>query len=100
MKHEKLVAHIGAVITSLIVLGIYSYVTWWSLEHEVAPSMKEIFLFVAGNINAMATAVVAYWVGSSSGSLIKSVTGKNETEVRTGGQPPQRMSRDDGEEVH
>lgn len=82
MKHG--VALWGAIITSVIVLGLYCLVTWIALTHEFSVSMKDVVLFVAGNVNAMALAVVSYWVGSSSGSLIKTATAAGVTEVKTG----------------
>lgn len=83
MKHHN-VALIGAIISSVIVLGLYCVVTWVVLTHEFSATMKDVVLFVAGNVNAMALAVVSYWVGSSSGSMIKTTTAAATTEIQTG----------------
>lgn len=82
MKHT--VALLGAIAVSVLVMSVELYVTWWVLNHDIEPGMHDIVIYVAGNINAMALAVVTYWVGSSSGSMVKTQTGQNETEVRMG----------------
>lgn len=84
MNRHQGIALWGAIITSVIVLALYCFVTAVALVHEFTPAMKDIVLFVAGNVNAMALAVVGYWVGSSAGSLIKTATASGTTEVQTG----------------
>lgn len=74
----------GAIIVSIIVLVLDCAVSWWALANPIDPAMHDIVIFVAGNVNAMALAAVNYWLGSSSGSMIKSSTLAGETEVRSG----------------
>ena len=86
MRHQT-VALVGAITVSVIVMVLDCAVSWWALTQTVDPKMHDIVIFVAGNVNAMALAVVGYWVGSSSGSLIKTQTQSGTTEVRTGERP-------------
>lgn len=78
------VALYGAIIVSVFVMTLDCFVSWWALTAKISPEMHDIVIFIAGNVNAMALAVVGYWVGSSSGSLIKTTTASGQTEVRTG----------------
>ena len=75
----------GAIVVSVIVMILDCAVSWWALTATLSPAMHDIVTFIAGNVNAMALAVVNYWVGSSSGSLIKTATVAGVTEVKTEG---------------
>ena len=82
--NKQTIAMAGAIIVSVLVMGLDIAVSWWLLVHPIADNMHDIVIFVAGNVNAMALAVVGFWVGSSSGSMIKTQTISGLTEVKTG----------------
>lgn len=62
----------GAPVVSAIVLagfGVLSYLAIYADQGQ-----REVLLFLLGNWSGLATAVVAYWVGSSAGSKAKDDT--------------------------
>jgi hypothetical protein len=79
------VALAGAIAVSVLVMAMEGLTLWWVLVHQVEAEQAKIVMFVAGNVNAMALAVVGYWVGSSSGSLLKTQTPSGAVQVKEGG---------------
>lgn len=87
MSRHQGVALWGSIVTSIIVLALDFVVSWYALTHEFSQAMHDIVIFIAGNVNAMALACVSYWVGSSSGSMVKTITADGITEVKQGPHP-------------
>lgn len=61
----------GAAVVSFVVLVAFGAVSWRVMTTEIPPQSHSIALYVIGALQTLATAVVAYWVGSSAGSAQK-----------------------------
>lgn len=61
----------GAPIISTIVLAAFGMALYAVLKEEVPAGSRDIANIMLGTLGAMASAVVGYWVGSSSGSAAK-----------------------------
>ena len=63
----------GAAIVSIMVLVGFIALTFMAIKPEsVGIADKSVLLFLLGAWQSLATAVVSYWIGSSSGSVDKS----------------------------
>ncbi len=58
-------------IVSFVVLGTFGVVMWAALNRTLPAGSETILNMLLGTLAAMATSVVGYWVGSSSGSTRK-----------------------------
>lgn len=58
-------------VVSLVVLLTFGVVMWAALTRALPLGSETILNMLLGTLAAMATAVVSYWVGSSSGSAAK-----------------------------
>lgn len=61
----------GAPIVSAIVLVAFGAAVWVVLTRQLPAGSQEVALYTLGALQAMAMAVVGYWVGSSAGSARK-----------------------------
>ena len=61
----------GAVMVSAIVLVGFAVVLWLVIREEVPANQRDMVTLLLGTLAGMASSVVAYWVGSSSGSMQK-----------------------------
>ena len=59
------------VLISTVVLLTFGTVMWLALTHALPVGSETILNMLLGTLAAMATSVVAYWVGSSAGSATK-----------------------------
>ena len=59
------------VVISTVVLLTFGTVMWLALTHALPAGSETILNMLLGTLAAMATSVVAYWVGSSAGSATK-----------------------------
>lgn len=71
----------GAVVISTIVMAGFSVMLWLVIKQEVPASQRELVMYMLSALQTMATGVVGYWVGSSSGSAQK--TAALESIVKT-----------------
>ena len=64
---------LGASVVSVMVLIGFMVLTFMAIKPEsVGIADKSVLLFLLGAWQSLATAVVSYWIGSSSGSVDKS----------------------------
>ena len=63
----------GAVMVSAIVLVGFAVMLWLVIREEVPANQRDMVTLLLGTLAGMASSVVAYWVGSSSGSAQKNV---------------------------
>lgn len=61
----------GAPVVSMLVLATFWFVMWIAMTQPLPAGSETILTMVMGTLSGMATAVVAYWVGSSAGSARK-----------------------------
>ncbi len=61
----------AAPVVSVVVLGTFGVVMWAALTRSLPAGSETILNMLLGTLAAMATSVVAYWVGSSAGSATK-----------------------------
>jgi hypothetical protein len=61
----------GAVVVSTIVLLGFAVMLWLAIKEEVPANQRDMVTLLLGTLAGMASSVVAYWVGSSSGSMQK-----------------------------
>ena len=61
----------GAVVVSTIVLLGFAVMLWLVIREEVPANQRDMVTLLLGTLAGMASSVVAYWVGSSSGSMQK-----------------------------
>jgi hypothetical protein len=61
----------GAPVVSLLVLATFWFTMWIAMTQPLPQGSETILTMVLGTLSGMATAVVAYWVGSSAGSARK-----------------------------
>jgi hypothetical protein len=61
----------GAVVVSVIVLIGFAAMLWLVIREEVPSNQRDMVTLLLGTLAGMASSVVAYWVGSSSGSAQK-----------------------------
>ena len=61
----------GAVVVSVIVLVGFAGMLWLVIREEVPANQRDMVTLLLGTLAGMASSVVAYWVGSSSGSMQK-----------------------------
>ncbi|MDO8974319.1 hypothetical protein [Reyranella sp.] len=61
----------GAVMVSAIVLVGFAVMLWLVIREEVPANQRDMVTLLLGTLAGMASSVVAYWVGSSSGSMQK-----------------------------
>ncbi|MEI7875904.1 MAG: hypothetical protein WCK95_27545, partial [Alphaproteobacteria bacterium] len=61
----------GAVLVSAIVLVGFAVMLWLVIREEVPANQRDIVTLLLGTLAGMASSVVAYWVGSSNGSMQK-----------------------------
>lgn len=59
-------------VVSFVVLATFGIVMWAALNRTMPAGSETILNMLLGTLAAMATAVVSYWVGSSSDSVAKS----------------------------
>ena len=57
---------------SVIVLVGFAAMLWLVIREEVPANQRDMVTLLLGTLAGMASSVVAYWVGSSSGSMQKS----------------------------
>lgn len=78
----------GAPLVSFIVLGAFAVVLWWVVARGM--QANENATLMLGALTTMASAVVSYWVGSSSGSKAKDerLGAVAEEAVRRSASPP------------
>ena len=73
------------VVVSLVVLVTFAVVMWAALSSTLPAGSETILNMLLGTLAAMATSVVGYWVGSSSGSAAKTEMLYQSTPSRPGG---------------
>lgn len=73
----------GAVTVSLLVTVAFMAALWFVVRQEIPAASREIAYILLGTLGAKFGDIVAYWVGSSSGSAQKSAA--LEKAVVTGG---------------
>ncbi len=73
----------GAVAVSLLVTAAFMAALWFVVRQEIPAASREIAYILLGTLGAKFGDIVAYWVGSSSGSAQKSAA--LEKAVATGG---------------
>jgi len=61
----------GAVLVSAIVLVGFAVMLWLVIREEVPANQRDMVTLLLGTLAGMASSVVAYWVGSSNGSMQK-----------------------------
>ena len=61
----------GAVLVSAIVLVGFAVMLWLVIKEEVPANQRDMVTLLLGTLAGMASSVVAYWVGSSNGSMQK-----------------------------
>lgn len=61
----------GAPVVSLVVLATFGVVMWAAMTRALPPASETLVNLLMGTLAAMASSVVAYWVGSSVGSATK-----------------------------
>ena len=61
----------GAVLVSAIVLVGFAIMLWLVIREEVPANQRDMVTLLLGTLAGMASSVVAYWVGSSNGSMQK-----------------------------
>ncbi len=61
----------GAVLVSAIVLMGFAVMLWLVIREEVPANQRDMVTLLLGTLAGMASSVVAYWVGSSNGSMQK-----------------------------
>jgi hypothetical protein len=61
----------GAVLVSAIVLVGFAVMLWLVIREEVQANQRDMVTLLLGTLAGMASSVVAYWVGSSNGSMQK-----------------------------
>jgi len=61
----------GAVVVSTIVLLGFAVMLWLVIREEVPANQRDMVTLLLGTLAGMASSVVAYWVGSPSGSAQK-----------------------------
>ena len=61
----------GAVVVSTIVLLGFAVMLWLVIREEVPANQRDMVTLLLGTLAGMASSVVAYWVGSSNGSMQK-----------------------------
>lgn len=61
----------GAPVVSILVLATFGTVMFLALDHQLPPGNETMLNMLMGSLAAMASSVVAYWVGSSAGSQAK-----------------------------
>ena len=61
----------GAVVVSTIVLLGFAVMLWLVIKEEVSANQRDMVTLLLGTLAGMASSVVAYWVGSSNGSMQK-----------------------------
>ena len=61
----------GAVLVSAIVLVGFAVMLWLVIREEVPAHQRDMVTLLLGTLAGMASSVVAYWVGSSNGSMQK-----------------------------
>jgi hypothetical protein len=61
----------GAPVVSVVVLVSFGTVMWVAMTRALPTGSETIVNMLLGTMAAMATSVVAYWVGSSAGSAAK-----------------------------
>jgi hypothetical protein len=61
----------GPVVVSVIVLVGFAAMLWLIIREEVPANQRDLVTLLLGTLAGMASSVVAYWVGSSSGSMQK-----------------------------
>ncbi|WP_422034746.1 hypothetical protein [Reyranella sp.] len=62
----------GAVAVSLLVTAAFMTALWFVVRQEIPAASREIAYILLGTLGAKFGDIVAYWVGSSSGSAQKS----------------------------
>ena len=62
----------GAVAVSLLVTAAFMAALWFVVRQEIPAASREIAYILLGTLGAKFGDIVAYWVGSSSGSAQKS----------------------------
>ena len=78
MRMNHTVALAGAVAVSVIVMAEHACLSVLLLFHAIPEGSREAALILLGSTGSMAMAVVGYWVGSSIGSLQKTLLLKEE----------------------
>ncbi len=74
------------VVVSTVVLSTFGVVMFAALSHALPQGSETILNMLLGTLAAMATSVVAYWVGSSAGSAQKTDLLARSPAI-TGGKP-------------
>lgn len=62
----------GAVVVSVLVTAAFMVALWFVVRQEIPLASREIAYILLGTLGAKFGDIVAYWVGSSSGSAQKS----------------------------
>lgn len=75
-------------VVSLVVLVTFAVVMWAALSSTLPAGSETILNMLLGTLAAMATSVVGYWVGSSSGSAAKTEMLYRSTPPPFGGNSP------------
>lgn len=73
----------GAVVVSVLVTAAFMAALWFVVREEIPLASREIAYILLGTLGAKFGDIVAYWVGSSSGSAQKSAA--LEKAVASGG---------------
>lgn len=68
---------LGPIVISVIVMTIFGILAILLFTHSIPQEQKDLVLVVVGGFNTLAATVVAYWMGSSAGSVRKSATINN-----------------------
>ena len=72
----------GAVVVSVIVLVGFTAMLWLVIREEVPANQRDMVTLLLGTLAGMASSVVAYWVGSSSGSAQKNAAIDRALQIR------------------
>jgi hypothetical protein len=62
---------LGAPLVSVAILASFALVIWLAMTRVLPVGAETMVNLLLGSLSAMASSVVAYWVGSSAGSAVK-----------------------------
>ena len=65
---------VGAVVVRASVVVRLAVMLWLVIREEVPANQRDMVTLLLGTLAGMASSVVAYWVGSSNGSMQKNAT--------------------------
>ena len=83
MKPTHTVSIVGAIVVSVVVLMAFAAVSLALFIRAIPPESHDVALVMFGALASMATAVVAFWTGTSIGSqrkdaMMEATRGQNQ----------------------